>query len=62
NPLAHDADYFVLLKTPAALDPIAAWEVRVWFGPSEHIYYFGQYIIMTWDTNLLYDLRPTPPV
>jgi hypothetical protein len=62
NPLAHEADFFVLLSKPAPLDPITAWEVRAWFGPPAHTYYVGTYIIMAWDKNLLMDLSPTPPV
>jgi hypothetical protein len=64
NPQAHDASFFVLLAQPNPLDPVASWQVRDAFGKPAHTYYFGRYVILTWNTNLLTDLSsslPTPP-
>jgi hypothetical protein len=43
------------------LDPIADWEVYRTFGRPARTYYFGKYVIMTYDTNLLTDLSPALP-
>jgi hypothetical protein len=60
DPMTHDANFVVLLANPAPLDPIPDWQVLDAFGQPEHTYRFGQYVIMTWDTNLLFDLSPAP--
>ncbi len=59
DPAAHDANFVVLLATPAPLDPIAGWQARDAFGRPAHTYRFGRYVIMTWDTNLLTRLSPS---
>jgi hypothetical protein len=61
NPQAHDANFVVLMNPPQPLDPIANWEVLDRFGPPLQTYYFGPYVIMTYDTNLLTDLSPSLP-
>jgi len=61
DPLLHYANFVVLINPPIPLDPIAYWEVRDTFGKPRHIYYFGRYVIMTWNTNLLFDLSPSLP-
>jgi hypothetical protein len=61
DPLLHDANFVVLINPPIPLDPIAYWEVLATFGKPQHIYYFGRYEIMTWNTNLLFDLSPSLP-
>jgi hypothetical protein len=61
DPRLHDADFVVLLNPSGPLDPIAYWEVKDTFGPPQHIYDVGRYIIMTYDTNLLTDLSPSLP-
>ena len=61
NPLAADADYVVLLRKPTALDSITDWEVRASFGPPVHTYRFKEYVIMTWDKNLLTEVSPVSP-
>ena len=61
DPMLHDANFVVLINPPIPLDPIAYWEIRDTFGKPRHIYYFGRYEIMTWNTNLLFDLSPSLP-
>jgi hypothetical protein len=51
----------VLINPPGPLDPIASWEVKDTFGKPQHIYDFGRYIIMVYNTNLLTDLSPSLP-
>jgi hypothetical protein len=58
DPLAHRANFVVLLATPRPLDPIADWQAVDAFGQPKHTYRFGNYVIMTWNTNLLTDLSP----
>jgi hypothetical protein len=58
DPRLHDANFVVLMNPPVALDQIASWEVRGAFGRPTHVYDFGRYVIMTYDTNLLTDLSP----
>jgi len=59
DPLAHDADFVVLLAPPGPLDWIWDSQVRATFGPPEHTYHFAKYVIMTWDKNLLTGLSPS---
>ena len=61
DPRTHDANFVVLLNPPVPLDPIASWQVQRAFGKPTHTYYFGRYVIMTWDTNLLTNLSPSLP-
>jgi len=61
DPRIHDANFVVLMNPPVALDAIASWEVRDAFGRPTHVYDFGPYVIMTYDTNLLTDLSPALP-
>ena len=61
DPRLHDATFVVLMKPPVPLDEIATWEVRDAFGRPTHVYDFGPYVIMTYDTNLLTDLSPSLP-
>jgi hypothetical protein len=58
---SHDANFVVLMNPPVPLDEIATWEIRDVFGRPSHVYDFGPYIIMTYDTNLLTDLSPSLP-
>ena len=61
DPRLHDANFVVLINPPGPLDPIAYWEVKDTFGKPQHIYDFGRYIIMIYNTNLLTDLSPSLP-
>ena len=58
---SHDANFVVLMNPPVPLDEIATWQIRNVFGRPSHIYDFGPYVIMTYDTNLLTDLSPSLP-
>jgi hypothetical protein len=62
DPARHDASFVVLMNPPVPLDQIAPWEIRDRFGPAAHVYDFGPYVIMTYDTNLLTDLSPALPI
>jgi hypothetical protein len=61
DPRSHDANFVVLMNPPVPLDEIATWEIRDVFGRPSHVYDFGPYVIMTYDTNLLTDLSPSLP-
>ncbi len=61
DPRLHDANFVVLMNPAVPLDQIASWEVRGAFGRPTHVYDFGPYVIMTFDTNLLTDLSPSLP-
>ncbi len=61
DPRLHDANFVVLMNPPGALDPIATWEALDAFGRPTHVYDFGSYVIMTYNTNLLTDLSPSLP-
>jgi hypothetical protein len=64
DPRLHDANFVVLTNPPGPLDQIATREVRDAFGRPTHVYDFGPYVIMSYDTNLLTDLNqslPPPP-
>jgi hypothetical protein len=61
DPRLHDANFVVLMNPPVPLDDIATWEIRTVFGRPSHVYDFGPYVIMTFDTNLLTDLSPSLP-
>jgi len=61
DPRLHDANFVVLMNPPVPLDNIAKWEIRAAFGRPTHVYVFGPYVIMTYDTNLLTDLSPALP-
>jgi hypothetical protein len=51
---AHDANFVVAPVTPGPSDPLTAAQVTHIFGPPVHVYHFGgQFIIMTYDYNLL---------
>ena len=59
DPLKHDANFVVLMNPPVPLDQIATWQALDAFGRPTHVYDFGPYVIMTYDTNLLTDLSPS---
>ena len=61
DPLAHDANFVVLMNPATPLDEIADWEVYDAFGRPIRTYDVGPYVIMTYDTNLLFDLSPSLP-
>ena len=61
DPLIHDANFVVLMNPPVPLDQIATWEALDAFGRPTHVYDFGPYVILTYDTNLLTDLSPSLP-
>jgi hypothetical protein len=61
DPSRHNASFVVLMNPPVPLDPIAPWQIRNRFGPPAHVYGFGPYVILTYDTNLLTDLSPSLP-
>ena len=58
DPRTHDATFVVLLARPDALDPMTRVQAVAAFGPPEHEYRYREYLIMTWDKNLLSDLAP----
>jgi len=58
DPAKNDANFVVLLWKPAALDPMTSAQVRAAFGSPTHEYHYKQYLIMTWDKNLLTQLAP----
>ena len=54
NPAAHDANFVVAPVTPGPSDPFTFAQVTRIFGPPVHVYHLGgQFIIMTYDYNLL---------
>ena len=54
DPAAHDANFVVAPVTPGPSDPLTSAQVTRIFGPPVHVYYLGgQFIIMTYDHNLL---------
>jgi hypothetical protein len=54
DPATHDANFVVAPVTPGPSDPLTAAQVTRIFGPPVHVYHFGgQFIIMTYDHNLL---------
>jgi hypothetical protein len=53
----HYANFVVLGVVPGQFDPMTPAELRRIFGPSARTYRFGQYVIMTWNENLLDDVR-----
>ena len=61
DPRLHDANFVVLMNPLVPLDQIATWEALDAFGRPTHVYDFGPYVIMTYDTNLLTDLSPSLP-
>ncbi len=61
DPSRHYANFVVVMNPPVPLDPIAPWQIRNRFGPPAHVYEFGPYVILTYDTNLLTDLSPSLP-
>jgi hypothetical protein len=61
DPRSHNANFVVLLRTPAALDPMTSAEAQAAFGPPAHEYRYKQYLILTWDKNLLSELGPPAP-
>ncbi|HXL91597.1 MAG TPA: hypothetical protein VN969_21835 [Streptosporangiaceae bacterium] len=61
DPSKYDANFVVLLSTPAALDWMSAAQAIAAFGPPAHEYHFKLYLIMTWNKNLLTQLGPPAP-
>jgi hypothetical protein len=61
DPQKHNANFLVLTSPPGPLDPIAYWQAYAAFGRPTAIYTFENYVIMTYDTNLLSDLSPSLP-
>jgi hypothetical protein len=51
----------VLLSKPGALDPVTRAQAVAAFGPPEHEYRYREFLVMTWDKNLLSDLAPPAP-
>jgi hypothetical protein len=61
DPAEHDANFVVLLATPAALDPMTTAQAIAAFGHPAHEYRYKLYLIMTWNKNLLKQLGPPAP-
>jgi len=61
DPRTHDANFVVLLTRPDVLDPMTRAQAVAAFGPPEHEYRYREYLIMTWDKNLLSELAPPAP-
>jgi hypothetical protein len=54
DPAKHDANFVVAPVAPGPSDPLTPAQVTRIFGPPVHVYHFGgQFIIMTYDRNLL---------
>jgi hypothetical protein len=54
DPAAHYANFVVAPVTPGSPDPFTQAQVGRIFGPPTHVYHVGsQFIIMTYDKNLL---------
>jgi hypothetical protein len=55
---AHYANFVVAPVKPGGSDPFSQAQVTRIFGPPAHVYHFtSQFIIMTYDKNLLADVR-----
>jgi hypothetical protein len=52
----HYANFVVMAVVPGKFDPMTYPEVRRIFGAPARTYHFGQFIIMTWNKNLLNEL------
>jgi len=61
DPATYDANFVVLLATPAALDPMSTAQAIAAFGQPAHEYHYKYFLIMTWDKNLLTQLGPPAP-
>jgi hypothetical protein len=61
DPHAHDANFVVLLNTPAALDPMTRAQAVAAFGQPVHEYHYKMFEILTWNKNLLAQLGPQAP-
>jgi hypothetical protein len=61
DPKQHYANFVVLLAKPAALDPMTQAQARAAFGAPAHVYRYKEYLIMTWNKNLLAQLGPAAP-
>jgi hypothetical protein len=59
DPQKHNANFVVLINPPSPLNPVAFWQAYDAFGRPTHVYTFENYVIMTYDTNLLTDLSPS---
>jgi hypothetical protein len=54
DPSAHYANFVVVPVTPGSSDPLTQAQVTRIFGAPTHVYHFtSQFIIMTWNKNLL---------
>jgi hypothetical protein len=62
NPQAHDANFVVLKNNAVAANGITAGQVRAAFGRPSRVYDVGSYVVWTYNTNLLTDLRPSLPL
>ncbi len=56
----HYANFVVMGVVPGQFDPMTYPELRRIFGAPARTYRFGQYVIMTWNKNLLDDVRAGP--
>jgi hypothetical protein len=61
NPQVHDANFVVLKNHAVAANGITAGQVRAAFGRPSRVYDVGTYVVWTYNTNLLTDLRPSLP-
>jgi hypothetical protein len=62
NPQAHDANLVVLRNHAVAANGITGGQVRAVFGRPSRVYDVGSYLVWTYNTNLLDDLRPSLPL
>jgi hypothetical protein len=58
DPRTYDANYVVLLAKPGSLDPMTAAQATTAFGPPAHEYRYREYLVLTWNKNLLAELGP----
>ena len=61
DPHNYAANFVALLNAPAQLDPMSRAQAVAAFGAPAHEYHYKNYLILTWDKNLLSQLGPPAP-
>jgi hypothetical protein len=61
NPGTHRANFVVMLNKPQALDYMTRAQAVAAFGPPAQVYRYKDYLILTWNKNLLSELGPPAP-
>jgi hypothetical protein len=57
DPARNDATFFVLNTQDDGTDPVTYAEAVQAFGKPAHVFRYRRYVILTWDKNLLRNLR-----